>query len=98
MIACIFEKVLDYNTYILKTKKGSFELVLEFYGVDKPKVGDKMLISEKLFDKNSQFYTQPYAFEISNTKKASEVKQTNDINYIVLSVNDKVCVLKRIYG
>lgn len=98
MIACIFEKELEFNAYILKSDNKKYELCFEFYGVKKPKVGDKILINEKLLNINSPMFSQPYAFELDNETKAQDVKLENLTEYIVLNINKKNYVLKRVYG
>ena len=98
MISCVFEKILNYNTYILKTENQEHELVFEFYGINKPKVGDKILIHEDLLNKTLDIYTQPYAFELQKGIKASIFKEKNDADYITLKLTGKNYVLKRVYG
>ena len=97
MISLSFEKVLKFNSYILKSKNQELELTLEFFGVNKPIVGDKLLIHSDLLDKTSKIYSQPYAFELVD-EDPKLIKQKNDREFIVLRVNKKNCVLKRIYG
>jgi len=98
MIACIIDEVLQYNTYILMTKSGRSELILEFLGIDKPKSGDKLLIHESLLDKKSKLFTQPYAFESVDATNLSKIKKENDAEYIILHTNNKNVLLRRIYG
>lgn len=92
MLNCIIEEVLEYNTYKLKSEEKSFLLVLELYGVNKPKAGDKLTISEKLIDETWEGYTQPYAFELT------ESKQLEEQEFILLQTANKNYFLKRIYG
>ena len=64
----------------------------------KPKVGDKILIHEKLLDKKSNVYTQPYAFEKQEHLDPNYVRELNDTEFIVVGNNDKHYAFKRIYG
>lgn len=98
MIVCEIEKVLPYGTYEIKAGSKRYSLVLEFYGVAKPKAADKLLIHEILLDKNWEGYTQPYAFELKQGVKPELVMEANYKEYIVLGVKGKNYVLKRIYG
>ena len=98
MISCVVNRVLNNNTYVLNDKYQNYEIVFEFYGLDNLSVGDKLLINSKLLDKNSRFYTQPYAFEVQKDYDAELVKELNDIEYIVVKKANKNYVLKRIYG
>ena len=62
------------------------------------KVGDKILIHEKLVDVNWSGYTQPYAFELNQTMLPKQVMLNNDVEFVVLGSGNKNFVLKRIYG
>lgn len=104
MILCKIKKCLPFNAYLLEIEKGqtkfkkenTFELVIEFYGMDKPKENSYLLINEKLLDKNSSEYTQPYSFELCKTKIKKE--ELIDSNYAILKVENKNLLLKRICG
>lgn len=98
MISCEFKEVLEFNTYILNCGEKTFELMLELYGVDKPQLGDNIIIHEELLDVNSKYYTQPYAFEVKNSLDLKKVKEENNKEFIILQINNKNYVLKRIYG
>lgn len=90
------QKVLKYNTYLLENENEKFELTLEFYGVLKPKEGDVFKVHEKLLDKNSIKFTQPYAFELTDISQEM-IEELNE-EYAVLYSENKVYTLKRIYG
>lgn len=98
MIVCEIKKVLPYNTYELKAGDSVFNTVLEFYGVTKPSVADKLMIHEKLFNTKWQGYSQPYAFEVVEDMTPNEVKNLNHCEFIVLGSKGKNYVLKRVYG
>ena len=96
MKSYIFKQILE-NSYILSDGKNEIELMLEFYPQIQISIGDKILMHEKLLDRNSKYYTQPYAFEITNFPNEL-VKEKNSSEYIVISSNNKMITLKRIYG
>ena len=96
MKSYIFKQILE-NSYILSDGKNEIELMLEFYPQIQILIGDKILMHEKLLDRNSKYYTQPYAFEITNFPNEL-VKEKNSSEYIVISSNNKMITLKRIYG
>lgn len=98
MIVCDIVKVLPYNTFELKSSNKTFRVMLEFYNIGNPKVGDKILIHEKLVDVNWSGYTQPYAFELNQTMLPKQVMLNNDAEFVVLGSGSKNFVLKRIYG
>lgn len=98
MITCVFKEILNYNTYKLTNKTGETELIFEFYDVQKPNVGDKILIHEDLLNKSSKEFSQPYAFTINKEFSARKINDLNNKEFIVLRLNNKNYVLKRIYG
>ena len=98
MVTCIFEKILDYNTYICKCGDKELEIMIEFIGIDKPNVGDKMLIHEDLLDTKLKHYTQPYTFIYLEDYEPILVQENEDKEYIILRINDENFSLKRIYG
>jgi len=98
MISCLIKEILDYNAYKLRTKDKEYNLVLEFYGVDKPNVGDMLLIHELLLDPKWENYTQPYAFEVKTDVSLKKIKDDNNEEFIVLRTRNKNYALRRIYG
>ena len=98
MIVCEIEKIADFGCYVLKSGIKRFQVVLDFYGINKPKVRDKILINERLLDIYWEGYTQPYCFELINNIKPNQVLSVNDTEYIVLGTLGKNFVLKRVYG
>ena len=98
MINCVFDEVLENNAYVLKCGAKRHNVVLEFVGVDKPCVSDRVLMHEELLNKASPYYSQPYAFVVSGEVLAHEVKERNMVDFIVLGVKNQLYVLKRIYG
>lgn len=89
-------KVNNFNEYILEDKKEGkeYSIIMEFYGIDKPKVNDIIALSDRLVDPNNKWYSQPYAFELLNDTETN-LKQ---IDVIGLISKDKKYILKRIYG
>ena len=89
-------EIKKFNEYILQSNenKKKYSLILEFYGLDKPKVNDTLVLNENLLNTKHKDYSQPYAFEILNDNDL-DVKE-NDMAGLV--TKDKKYILKRIYG
>lgn len=89
-------RINKYNEFILQDKdsKKEYSLILEFYGIDKPKVNDVLFLNEKLVDKNYEGYSQPYAFEMLN----DDDNNLNGIDIVGLVSKGKKYILKRVYG
>lgn len=86
------KRINKFNEYILQDVKTNkkHRLILEFYG----KVGDLIMVNEKLLDPKSEHYIQSYAFE-----KLGEIESNLDETDLAgLMSNDKKYVLKRMYG
>lgn len=96
MIYCEIKKCLPNNVYVLGAFDEEFEMTLEFYGTKTPKEGDFLVLHENLFDYKSPEFTQPYGFEISDKEIISE--QELDEETAILKSDEKIYVLKRIYG
>lgn len=97
------KEIKEYNEYILHDEltNKDYRLILEFYGIDSPQVGDFLLLHKNLLDPQNQWYSQPYAFEILTDDDSSlkeESSKIKDIDLAALSTKDKKYVLKRIYG
>ncbi len=89
-------KINKFNQYVLqdtKTKE-EFKLILEFYGMFKPKVDDILLIDKRLLDHKNEWFSQPYAFEIFN----DDEDDLKEIDLVGLLTKNKKYILKRIYG
>lgn len=76
-----------------KDSKVVHSLIMEFYGIPAPEVGDSILINEKLLDKNYEGYAQPYAFKLDGGAIRNE-----DTEKIAVHKQGKNYVLKRVYG
>ena len=89
------KQINKFNEYILqdvKTKR-IHRLILEFHGID-PKVGDVILLNEKLLNPKSDLYIQSYAFE-----EFKEIENNLDkADLAGLITKDKKYILKRMYG
>lgn len=94
----IIKKILDYNFFDLMDEQGNrYSLQLEFYGLPKIKVGDKILFKdEKMLDKNSQSFCSLYAFEFAKNATAEQFKSDPDITYV--KIGKSKFFIKRIYG
>ncbi len=89
-------KINKYNEFILQDQdsKKEYSLILEFYGINKPKINDILLLDERLLDKNYKGYSQSYAFEKFN----DDDKNLNETDLVGLVSKDKKYILKRVYG
>lgn len=96
MISCKIKKCLPNNVYQIEAFNRQIKLVLEFYGVNAPKVEDSLVLHENLFDIKSPKFTQPYCFEISD--KIIDNESQLDEETAVLKSGKKVYILKRVYG
>ena len=86
-----------YNKYLLLNTKtqANLSLILEFYGVNSPTVGDIIAINEKLLDPSYEGFCQPYAFKLCENKVSMP---KDDAEYVALKSGKFSYVLKRIYG
>ena len=87
-------KDIKKSTYILQEKETeiNIELMFEFYGVT-PKIGDILILPKVLLDKNSEEFSQPYAFE---PVSGNEIVAENETAGLIQK-NNKI-ILKRIFG
>ena len=89
------------NEYVLQNEKSKKQhtLMLEFYNVKNPKVGDRLFISKNLLDINFEGFCQPYAFTVANENEIEKFAQNNFDNEIAVLFNsNNKTILKRIYG
>lgn len=96
MVVCVVEKSLPHNCYIFNAMGYKIALALEFCGLEKPSIGDELVLDEKLLDITSPDFVQPYCFKLSDEKVKNENKV--DEETALLRSYGKVFVLKRIYG
>lgn len=95
---CEIKKVLEFDTYLLKSKSGEYKQMIELYGLDKLNVGDRIKIDKRLLSQTSQSYTQPYAFELVDNAQVKLINKNNEAEYIGVEKGDKKYLLKRVYG
>jgi len=98
MISCTIEEVLENNRYRLNPYTERYPYMLMFNGIDKPSKGDQILIHESLLDLRSPWFCQPYIFEIVQGEDPKKIKKLNDREYVIVKIENKIYVLKRIYG
>lgn len=98
MINLVFEEVKNNNIYILKDENQmTYELMFQFFNIQCPQKGDKILFPKELLKVDSKKYAQPYSYELQ--PKLSQAKLKNNLDeYVVLRIDQKNYVLKRIYG
>lgn len=97
MINCKITKCLDFNAYQIQYGNKECVLVMEFYGIDTPKIGDELQMSEILLDKNWKNYAQPYAFE-KIAINPMNVEKLDNSDLIVLKTKEDIFALMRVYG
>ena len=95
---CEVKKVMNFNTYLLKSKYGEYIQTIELYGIDGLEVGNKIKINNKLLDPKNTNYTQPYAFKLVDIEQIEQINESNKLEYIGVEKNAKTYLLKRIYG
>lgn len=100
MKTLIVKKTLDFNFFeLLDAEKNTFLLQLEFYNLPSFGIGDQIVFKdERLLDKTSSVFTQPYAFEMANVDCEKKQVFENDPNITVAKIGGKTFCLKRIYG
>lgn len=92
-------KVLEINSNCLyvfeKENKQKISLQIEFYGISKLNKGDVVNICDKLLDRSSENFVQPYAFEKCDIADFSKMDKHEKM--IIEQQKEKI-LLKRIYG
>ncbi len=91
--------ILKFGNYVLKDTKTqkTTSSVFQFFGVT-PSVGDKLLIFDKLLDKNYKGFCQPYTFEAQKSTPTEFDQTENEEDLAVLVHGNKKILLKRLYG
>ena len=96
-------KIISEQNCLYQLKKENipspvYELLIEFYGIEKPSVGSTILIDERLLDKKYEGYSQPYSFEFYMEYVDKNVAPIEGTEHIVLFDEKKSIVMERIYG
>lgn len=87
--------VRQYGEYLLQNEKGEIiSLILEFYCVENPNINDLLFINEKLLDRSSEYFVQPYAFTRYDESDSRLIEE--DIAGMIKG--GKHIALKRVYG
>ena len=88
-----------HGNYVLRDEKNEKQssLIIQFFGVE-PKVGNKLILNEKLFNKKFVGYSQPYFFEAIKWDEKLFEEMQKDVDLAVLVCGDEKTLLKRIYG
>ncbi len=95
MLFTIKEKK-QFGEYVLINKQGkSQSLMLEFYNMKEPAIGDKIYMDASLLNRNSVNFVQPYAFE---PIRENETENISDKDIAGLHTKTEHIALKRIYG
>lgn len=96
MVVFKIEKCLKYNEYELKAGDKKIRLVLELFGIEKPKVGDVIVLHEKLLDENSSTFTKVCCFECLDILIKDKTELNEEI--ALYQTGNKKYVLRRVYG
>lgn len=91
----------DKGLYELKKAKRPspvYELLIEFYGIEKPSVGSIILMDERLLDEKYEGFSQPYSFEYYMEYVDDKAAPIEGTEHIVLFDNNKSIIMERIYG
>ncbi|MGN1200954.1 MAG: hypothetical protein ACI4R8_01635 [Candidatus Caccovivens sp.] len=95
MIQLSIKEIKNHGEYVLQDKSGKKQsLILEFYNITPPSVDDVLFFHEKILNRSSENFVQPFAFA-SMTK---ESQQINDEDIVGLHTKNGNFVLKRVYG
>lgn len=87
------------NEYVLVNNQTNitYNFVLEFFKVEKPKIGDILLLHEDLLNFKSEHYSNMYSFKLLyKTREDINKLITNEIACLIS--NNENIILKRIYG
>ena len=74
------------------------ELMIEFFDIEKPKVGSYILMNKKLLDEKYEGYCQPYCFEFYMEYEDKNVLPVDNPEYIVIFNKNKNIIMQRVYG
>lgn len=94
-------KIIDINDgeYTLEDEnKNTQNLLFEFHDMDNPKKGDVLLLPEKLLDRRSENFVQPYAFEPLESEKRIKGEKISQDDIAGILKKGKEILLRRIYG
>lgn len=81
-------------TYTLRSEDDKIEsLIFEFYGGITPEIDNILCFNEKLLDRRSESFCQPYAFLLTQ-----QDEYIDDGEYLALRQNGQNYILKRVYG
>ena len=97
MVSLKFVGFRPNNKYLVRDIKTNkvYSLVFEFYGIDKPKRKDIIVLDDELLNRNSEYFTQPFAFKLYDEKQGNV---TDNKELAGLYSNNKKFILRRIYG
>ena len=73
----------------------TYDLLLEFYGISKPVVGNKITLDERLLDESYEGFCQPYAFKLVSL---TEYDSKNPQDFALLDGKSGKFTLRRVYG
>ncbi len=99
MVKLKIEQV-NKNLYRLKDEDDTMhEVVLKFLDIDeKPNVGDTIFMKSELLRRDYVGYSNFYTFgSLKNSYGKSDV-ELGDIDVIKICINNRVILLKRLYG
>ncbi|MGN1200957.1 MAG: hypothetical protein ACI4R8_01650 [Candidatus Caccovivens sp.] len=97
MIQLKVKEIKTNGEYVLQEKDGQTQsLILEFYDITPPVVGDTLFVHRNLLNRSSKKFTQPFAFEPLSVE--NENQKVDDEEMIGLHTQNGDVVLKRIYG
>ena len=97
-------QVLDVNPNYRCTCKNlqdgtTTDLVIALHstkGVNYPKIGDKITLDDRLLNKSSINYVEPYSFELEQT--IDKFEWNVELEDLLLTRHNKKYLFKRIYG
>jgi len=97
MVSLKILSLKENNKYLLRDMKNyrMYSLMFEFHNLKAPSVGDVIVLDDKLLNRLSEYYAQPYAFEVYDEKDG---KVNDERDLAGLYTQNKKIILRRIYG
>lgn len=98
MMKLKIESINNYNYELIDNEK-KYNINIEFFDIkEKPEIGDILYINEKLLNKNYKEYDTFYRFGSIYNSSGRELNKNNEEEVIILNINNKNIILKRLYG
>ncbi len=97
----IIKEITNNNFFLLEDEKSNKEeLIFEFFSEVKPEKNDLIYLDEKIINKKSIYFTQPFSYELlgEGINIMKNYVDKNPTEYLILFKKNKKLIYKRIYG